>query len=63
MTVITKGFVVSMLVFVCVLFGGGLFFRDSEAGMQASAAAAFLICSALLVISATLEKRGGRRKR
>jgi hypothetical protein len=63
MTVITKGFVVSMLVFVCILFGGGLLFRDSEAGTQATTAAAFLICSALLVIFPTLEKRRGRRKR
>lgn len=63
MAVITKGFVVSLLVFVCILFGGGLLFRNSEAGTQASTAAAFLVYSALLVISANHEKRGRRRDR
>jgi hypothetical protein len=63
MKVFDRAFGVSQLVFVCILFGGGLLFRDSEAGSYASVAVAFLVGPLLLVVLETREKRAGGRKR
>jgi hypothetical protein len=59
-----KGFVVSLLVAACILFGGGLFlFRGSEVGTQASTAAAFVIGYSVLCWFDRREGRYGRHKR
>jgi hypothetical protein len=63
MKVIDRAFKVSMLVFVCILFGGGLLFQNSEAGTYASTAVAFVVGPVLLMFLSTLEGRGGQRNR
>ena len=59
---IDRAFVVSLLVFACILFGGGLVFRHSEVGGYASALGAFLVGPALLVLLDTRKDRPGRRR-
>lgn len=62
MALITKGFVVSMLVFVFIFVGGAVFLYDSEAAMQAVIIAAILISSVVEVIFTERERRGRNRK-
>jgi hypothetical protein len=57
MKVVTKGFVVSLLVFNCILFSGGLLLRHSEAGVQASTTVAFVVGQTVLW---WFDKREGR---
>lgn len=64
MDIVTKGFVISLLVAVCILFGGGLFlFPGSEVGTQASTVAAFAIGYSVLCWFDRREGRYGRHKR
>ena len=63
MDIVTKGFVISLLVAACILFGGGLLFRGSEVGTQASTAAAFVIGYSVLCWFDRREGRYGRHKR
>jgi hypothetical protein len=60
---IDRGFIISLLVFVCILFGGALLFRDSEVGMYASTAVAFVVGPVLLVVLDIREGRFDERKR
>jgi hypothetical protein len=64
MDIVTKGFVVSLLVFACILFGGGLvLFRGSEVGTQASTAAAFVVGYSVLCWFDRRENRFNRYRR
>jgi hypothetical protein len=63
MSVIDRGFVVAYFVFACILVIGGVLFRDSEAGVQASTAVAIVVGSVLLCVFDTREERGGRNNR
>jgi hypothetical protein len=63
MKMIDTSFVVSMLAFVCILFGGGFLFHSSEAGMTAIVVIAFGVGSTVLVELDMRSGRIGRRKR
>ncbi len=64
MDIVTKGFVVSLLVAACILFGGGLFlFRGFEVGTQASTATAFVVGYSVLCWFDRRENRFNRYKR
>lgn len=60
---IDRAFIVSLLVFVGILFGGGFLFRGSEVGMYASTAVAFVVGPVLLVVLDIREGRFDERKR
>jgi hypothetical protein len=57
-----KASVMSLLAFMLVLVGGGVFLYDSELGMQAVTFAAFLALSVVHVIVTNRERRGRNHK-
>jgi hypothetical protein len=63
MKVFDRAFGVSLFVFACILFGGGLLFRHSEVGTYASTAIALLVGPVLLVVLAARERRASGRRR
>jgi hypothetical protein len=57
---ITRNFYITLLIAVCILFTGGFLFRDSEAGMFATAFLSFAIGHTLLEV---LDNRDRRRNK
>ena len=62
MVLITKASVMSLVAFLLVLVGGGVFLYDSEPGMLVVILAAFLALSVVQVVGAEREQRDRNHK-
>lgn len=62
MVLITKADVMSLVAFLLVFIGGGIFLYDSEPGMQAVTFASFVVLSVVHVVVADRERHGRNDK-
>jgi hypothetical protein len=62
MTMSRRNFLASLLATACILFVGGLLFRDSAAGIQLSVVAALAVGHTLLFVLDGRERRRNERK-